>query len=143
MNERLIRSLAVLWATLVMLSCVGAPANIPPQQATVTNTFILDYRDPHSVVEAVLYAAQTGDIDVMGNLCDPHLMNDESTEDLCFIREEDVPGFRKEYGCAAIIGEIEFQYEYARVTLAGTVSAGETVVVLVKRYGNWYLYEID
>ena len=101
-----------------MLGCAGAPAGLPPQQAAETDAFILDHRDPRSVVEAILYAAQTGDIDVMCNLCDPRLMNDETTEDLCFIMEEDVPRFRKQYGNAAIAGEIELQYGYARVTLA-------------------------
>jgi hypothetical protein len=143
MNIRLICSAALLGVVLVMLSCAGAPAGIPPQQAAEPDAFILDHRDPRSVVEAILYAAQTGDIDVMCNLCDPRLMNDEKTEDLCFIMEEDVPRFRKEYGNATIAGEIEFQYEYARVTLAGTGGGGQTDIVLVARYGNWYLFEID
>jgi len=143
MNMRLIRSAASLWVALVIIGCAGAPAAMPPQQAAEPDAFILDHRDPRSVVEAILYAAQTGDIDVMCNLCDPRLMNDETTEDLCFIMEEDVPRFRKEYGNAAIAGEIELQYDYARLTLAGKGGGGQTVVVLVKRYGNWYLIEID
>lgn len=70
-------------------------------------------------------------------------MNDEKSEDLCFIVPEDMPRFRKEFGDAVISGEVEYQYEYARVRLTGTGGSGETTIVLVKRYGNWYLLEID
>lgn len=143
MNMRWIRSAAFLGTALLLLGCAGAPPAFPPVEGVVPGSFILDHRDPRSVVEAILYAARTGDIDVMCNICDPRVMNDEKSEDLCFIAPEDIPRFRKEYGSVSIAGEVEYEFEYARVTLAGTGGADGTTIVLVNRFGNWYLLEID
>jgi len=134
---------AIMLFTFCFISCTGTPPAFPPVEHAQPESFILDHRDPLSVVEAVLYAADTGDIDVMCNLCDPRLLNDEKTEDLCFIADEDIPKFRKEFRGASIAGEIEYEYEYAYVTLSSTERSEEIKFVLVKRYGNWYLYEIE
>ncbi len=153
-GQRLLYS-TILLSTLCFSNCTGTSPALQPVERTQPESFILDHRNPLSVVEAVLYAADTGDIDVLCNLCDPQLMNDEKTEDLCFIAEKDIPRFRNQYMGASIAGEVEYrsefsiggevehESEYALVTLSSTKPSGEITFVLVKRYGNWYLYEID
>jgi len=70
-------------------------------------------------------------------------MNDEKAEDLCFISDKDIPGFRKKFQNACIAGEIEYKYEYSYVTVSRKERSGETMFVFVKRYGDWYLDMIE
>jgi hypothetical protein len=129
--------------SLLLFGCAGTPPTNSQVEQAPSDSFILDHRDPRSIVEALLYAADTGDIDVMINLCDPCLLNDKKTEDLCFIESEDIPKFRKEFRGALIVGEVQYQYKFARVTVSRAERLGDSIIVLVRRYGNWYLYEIE
>lgn len=141
-GQRFLNSV-ILMSILCFSNCTGTSPVLQPAERTQPDLFVLDHRDPLSVVEAVLYAADSGDIDVMCNLCDPRLMNDNKTEDLCFIAEQDIAGFRKKFTNACILGEIEFKSEYAYVTVSSKERSGSTVFVLVNRYGNWYLYMLE
>ena len=108
--------------------------------------FLLDYTDPINIVEAVLYAARTGDIEVMTNLCDPLLMNDETTENICLIELENhvIQRFRNRFEKAVIVGDVSYEYNFARVNLRGIDDEDEMrTFTLVKRYGNWFLFSFQ
>ena len=48
--------------------------------------YVIDFKDPKSVVNALFYSAQTKDFEVLQCLCDPFGENDGDTRSLCSIR---------------------------------------------------------
>ncbi len=54
-------------------------------QAQTSKAFVIDFKDPKSVVNAIFYAAQTKDFEVLQCLCDPFGENDGDTRSLCSI----------------------------------------------------------
>jgi hypothetical protein len=105
--------------------------------------YILDYKDPKNIVEAIFYAAKTGDIDIMSNLCDPKVYNDEAVEKLCFIEINDrvIRKFTNDFINGKVVGEVEYEQSYAKVKVTGIKNSTRVkTFTLIKRYGNWFLY---
>jgi hypothetical protein len=138
---------------MIFLMLSGCETTNPVRQNTSTDMktsrkekrqeYILDYKDPINIIEADLYAARTGDIDVMTNLCDPLLMNDDTTENICLLELENhvIQRFRNRFEKAIIVGDVDYESNFARVNLRGIDDEDETgTFTLVKRYGNWFLF---
>jgi hypothetical protein len=105
--------------------------------------FILDYKNPISIIEAIFYAARTGDVDVMTNLCDPAVQNDNATEDICFVELEDrvLKQFMKKFENGEIVGDVEYEYDFAYINVRGIDKSNKIYTfTLVNRYGNWFLF---
>ena len=47
--------------------------------------YVIDFKDPKSVVNALFYSSQTKDFEVLQCLCDPFGENDGDTRSLCSI----------------------------------------------------------
>lgn len=111
-------------------------------------TYSLDFKDPKNLVNAIFYAARTGDIDVLNNLPDPLLENDDYTESICLMDEENIDDFMV-YFKNGKAGEVSYYSEnnanFAKVAVSG-INVPEkvfTAIVLVKRYENWFLFSME
>ncbi|MBL7767308.1 MAG: hypothetical protein JNJ58_14505 [Chitinophagaceae bacterium] len=132
-------------------------------QAQTQNEYIIDYKDPSSVVNAIFEAAKTGRFILLAGLCDPMRENDGDTRRLCAISDySDHPELygglaqtkkqKKEFTMAFSKGRItgpvtihqkegglqaaEVPIEFSRY--ADKPAIPETMW-LINRNGNWYL----
>jgi hypothetical protein len=131
--------------------------------AQTTKGYSIDYKDPTSLVNAVFYAAQTKDFQILPLLCDPLGENDGDTKSLCGLYEiisntsenygtEITPIIESEFILLFKNGKLNGQitYEeldgvkYANVPFIFNNSDGSSrsneSMRLVNRYGNWYFF---
>jgi len=146
--------LAVVGLWLILASVNGYSQNLI--------TFDLNHKDPVSVVGAIFYAAKTGDLAILNCLCDPLRENDGDTKGICELsklaseetrdveREEaqDIfAEFSNYFRGGKITGEVQIKLEEGQSKAEvpfwfnhpGGESRSNETMVLVKRYGNWYL----
>ena len=126
-----------------------------------TRTFIIDFKDPKSVVNAIFYAAQTKDFEILQCLCDPFGENDGDTRSLCTMSsllaqtsefggnaatEQAINQFVQMFQLGRLSGPITCEeiegIKYANVPFLFNHPGGENrsneSMQLVNRYGNWY-----
>jgi hypothetical protein len=147
------KKITVVLLILFLTGCAGiGPMSRGTTGERTTKTkeyaqgFILDYKDPVSIVEAVFYAAKTGDIDVMMNLCDPSVLNDYTTENMCFIELEErvIKRFMEQFESGEIVGDVEFEHDFAYVNVIGIDKSDKIhTFTLIERYGNWFLFSFE
>ena len=130
-------------------------------QAQTNNVFVIDFKDPKSVVNALFYSAQKKDFQILQCLCDPFGENDGDTRSLCsmsnlFEQTSEYGGnettqlainqFTQMFQTGRISGQITFEesdgLKYANVPFIFNHPGGESrsneSMKLVNRYGNWY-----
>lgn len=126
-----------------------------PALATAVNKpypYDLRTQDPESVLNAVFYAARTGDLAILSVLCDPKGENDNDTKGICALGtpagdRKIKPLFLKAFAGGKTIGKPEFgrvndivlvdiPFEFTSPKDSQLVQEKMT---LVQRYGNWYL----
>jgi|LauGreDrversion4_2_1035121.scaffolds.fasta_scaffold228546_3 hypothetical protein len=129
--------------------------------AQSAKTYVLDLKDPKSVVNAMFYAAQTKDFEILQCLCDPFGENDGDTRNLCSMSsllaqtsqyggnaatEQAINQFVQMFQLGRLSGSITFEeiegVKYANVPFLFNHPGGENrsneSMQLVNRYGNWY-----
>lgn len=123
--------------------------------------YVIDFKDPKSVVNALFYSAQTKDFEVLQCLCDPFGENDGDTRSLCSISnlfaqtseyggnettQQAMNQFTQMFQTGRISGPVTFEeldgLKYANVPFIFNHPGGENrsneSMKLVNRYGNWY-----
>jgi hypothetical protein len=129
-----------------------------------TNKYQLDQSDPKSVVNAIFYAARSGEYDILENLCDPNGDGDGDTKRICALtdlkRQSSLYGetddmakvfkeFNETFNLASVFGQISYDSldngdKIANVPFMFNHPGGENrsseVMRLVEREGKWYLY---
>lgn len=113
-------------------------------------TYSLDFKDPKNVVNAIFYAAQSGDIDILNNFPDPWVENDELTESICLLIDDDeIDNFTSSFKNGKLTGNIDYKTSGNKklviVGISGVAFKGKTIksIVLVNRYDNWFLYRME
>lgn len=119
-----------------------------------SNEFTVDHEDPSSVVKAMFYAAETGDFQILGNLCDPEGEGDEDTKTLCALSLYKIAGSRgskatrQDFVEAFKNGKVSGQTkkrsdkygDFADVPiLFGPNGDKKETMTLINREGKWYL----
>ncbi|MCT4638141.1 MAG: hypothetical protein N4A72_10565 [Bacteroidales bacterium] len=141
---------------LTVLASISFGVNAQSKKA-----FELNFTDPQSVVNAIFYAAQSKDFAIMQCLADPYGEEDGDVKYLSSISQvakqakdsetnnnKKVDEFVSMFKTGKINGEVTYKkqsgVEYANVPFWFNHPGGERrsneTMVLVKRYGNWYLY---
>ncbi len=103
----------------------------------------IDFTKPESVVQAVFDAAQSGNFEILKNLCDPIGENDGDTKRICTCADDEknraelIEYFKtgKVAGAAKINGEeaeVDFTF--------GPNGNDKETMKLINRDGKWYLY---
>jgi len=140
--------------------------NLIAQKNSTTTFYTIDFKDPKSVVNAVFYGAKERNLDVLRGICDPLNKNDVDTKNICTIIEnqeiattkeqknaaqENTNSFILKFETGKITGDVTFRKnedgsEYADVPVWLNTEIGQgrndVVIVLIKRFGNWYLYDM-
>ena len=130
---------------------------------TQTKQYVVDFKDPKSVVGAIFYAAQTKDFKLLESLPDPLGKSDGDVQKLTSIAELEkqvkdygandnvqieIDGFISAFQTGRVTGKVTYgkegNVETAYVPFYFSSSKGENrsteTMVLIKREGNWYLY---
>lgn len=131
---------------------------------SLAQDFDLNHENPTSVVNAIFHAAETGEYEILGGLCDPLARGDGDVKNICQLgygfseaqkkeleeNGKSVDDFKKEFkdvfGKGEIIGNTKFESNdygnYAKVDFYfypdGSNKRKETMN-LVQRGNNWYL----
>ena len=119
------------------------PDPIAKQGAVLPADLTLDQSDPVSVVNAIFFAAQTGDYSNLASLCDPNGDNDGDTQAICDITAEsdDVDLFAEYFALGQMQGQAEVEGDEASVPFTfGPNGTDEETMNLILRDGVWYLY---
>ncbi len=142
------------WVILIFISGLNI-------QAQPSKAFDIDFKDPKSVVNAIFYAAQTKDFEVLQCLCDPFSKNDGDTRSLCSMSSllaqtsefggnsathQAINQFVQMFELGRLSGPITYEeiegIKYANVPFLFNHPGGENrsneSMKLVNRYGNWY-----
>ena len=132
-------------------------------QAQTNNVFVVDFKDPKSVVNALFYSAQKKDFQILPLLCDPFGENDGDTKSLCGLYQiisnpsenygnEITPNIVSEFVRLFQNGKLNGQITYEELDGVKYVnvpflfnhpsgpSRSNESMKLVNRYGNWYFY---
>ncbi len=141
---------------LTVLASISFGVNAQSKKA-----FKVNFTDPQSVVNAIFYAAQSNDFAIMQCLTDPFGEQDGDVRYLSSISQaaketkssdtnnnKTVDEFVSMFKTGKINGKVTYKtqsgVEYANVPFWFNHPRGESrsneTMVLVKRYGNWYLY---
>tara|TARA_B110000902_G_C14287827_1_gene579617 strand:+ start:171 stop:623 length:453 start_codon:yes stop_codon:yes gene_type:complete len=131
---------------------------------TFSQGYTVNYESPTSVVNAIFYAAKTGEFEVLGTLCDPVGKGDGDVKNLCKLgyglnevqkkelaeqgktEEEMKEEVKKVFGNGEIIGSTRFETnEYGN--FAGVdfyfypdgLEKRKETMNLIQRGNNWYL----
>ena len=127
--------------------------------ATIFNSigqksYKIDFKDPKSVVNAIFYAAENKDFEILGSLCDPNGKGDIDTKSICGLSESTETGVVGDKTTRTnlitslkkgkLVGIVTYgSYEgtkTARVPfLFGPNGKTEETMNLIQRNGNWYL----
>lgn len=136
----LIRTLGVL---LLCLGCGGSHVGVRPDEPSSKDPALPDHSDPASVVQAIFYAAQSGDAQYLPGLCDPLGDGDGDTRDICGV----APGDKHwaEFESYFVLGEIQGAPRVAGTAaevdfLFGPDGTRKETMKLIQRDGKWYLY---
>lgn len=139
------------WVTLSFaLGLSWAP--VQAHEIEKPKSYILQTQDPENVMNAMFYAARTGDLAILSVLCDPKGEGDMDTKGICALGtpsgdKKILPLFVKAFFNAKIIGKPDF----GKANKAGKVEISiqftdpkreqlmNEKMTLVQRYGNWYL----
>ena len=110
-------------------------------------SYDIDFTSPESVVNAIFYAAQTGDFNILQHLCPPIAdASDGDVKDLCSLSEmhddqemvdEFVAAFKDGYINGPVTYRVYQGYQLAEVPFE--FGPRDEEMSLVKLYGNWYL----
>lgn len=129
----------------------------PFAKTMAQDTYTVDFTDPGSVVNALLYAARTKNFTVLQNLCDPLGQSDGDCRQICALSESaQKPGdpkvqgpaneFVQTFEAAHVEGETRYlkteEGEFAEVLFEftqGNPKRNHETLRLIKRNGNWYL----
>jgi hypothetical protein len=145
-------SLVLFFLLVLSISKVPAQTN---------NVFVIDFKDPKSVVNALFYSAQKKNFEILQCLCDPFGENDGDTRSLCSFSS--LVAQTSEYGgnesTQTAINQFVVMFQTGRISGAVTYEESEGVkyanvpflfnhpggenrsnesMKLVNRYGNWY-----
>lgn len=103
----------------------------------------VDFTDPVSVLEAVFFAAATGDFTNLAGLCDPLGENDGDTALICEITPDHASSgdFVAYFGNGRINGDLIVNGDQAELPfLFGPDSDQAETMNFIQRDGKWYLY---
>jgi tetratricopeptide (TPR) repeat protein len=104
----------------------------------------VDFTDPVSVLEALFFAAATGDYTILAGLCDPLGENDGDTAYLCEItaEHEAAEEFKTYFANGRITGEPLIDGDFAELPfLFGPDGDDSETMNFIQRDGKWYLYD--
>jgi hypothetical protein len=143
---------------LLLFGALLASMNVLAQNYTV------NYESPTSVVKAIFHAANTGDYEILGSLCDPLAKGDRDVKNICQLgfgfneaqkkemqeNGKTIEDFKKQFksvfGNGEIIGNTKFEtndYDnYAKVDFnfyPDGVEKRKETMNLVQRGNKWYL----
>lgn len=122
--------------------------NIKNELAEIELTQTYDFQDdPKRTLEQLFESSKRRDFSNFRHLCDPYFEDDSKGEIFCLLpifEFEDKESFAQNFENARIVGAPIMEGDRARYEVASGPDANKLVqIVLVKRMGNWYFFDID
>lgn len=123
-------------------------------------SYDINFKEPVSVVNAIIYSAKSMDFEILQGLCDPYESGDGDTKRICTLFKllsqkttnpdinSDIKRFSTQFieafkNCSIggpVIYEKKENNHFAKVNLL--IESKIETVTLINRSGNWYLYSI-
>lgn len=110
------------------------------------NSGSLDQTKPESIMNAIFEAANSGNYDALGNLCDPKGENDKDTKMICKLGkgkadDELKSDFKKYFAKGKVTGTPKIEGDKCKLDFTfGRDGTKKETMNFIKRDGKWYLY---